>query len=115
MRKWLVLPKCLSSRGLYGNRALSLPIFSLLQVFQIKLEMNVKESQGSIIRGTVPTLATGKKWTPAVAVNEAKAALRHWDIVRHVQLSRGCFGWAAAKPTWQKATPTECWLPVLEL
>ncbi|XDV11573.1 hypothetical protein PO909_000474, partial [Leuciscus waleckii] len=52
-------------------------------------------------------LATGRKWKPSAAVAAAKAALRHRDIVGHVQHGRGGLGLEAATPTWQKATPTE--------
>lgn len=42
MRKWLGLPKCLSSVGLYSDRILSLPISSLVEEFKcakVRFEM----------------------------------------------------------------------------
>ncbi|KAJ8333436.1 hypothetical protein SKAU_G00414440 [Synaphobranchus kaupii] len=69
--------------------------------------MTLTKSQDLFVRGAAPTLATGKKWKPAAAVAEAKAALRHRDIVGHVQHGRGGFGLGATTPTWQEATPNE--------
>ncbi|CAB1413044.1 unnamed protein product [Pleuronectes platessa] len=37
----------------------------------------------------VVTLVTDRKWRPANAVEEARTALTHTDIVEHVQLGRG--------------------------
>lgn len=84
VRKWLGLPRCLSSIGLYGNGALSLPISSLMEGF------------------------------PAAAVADAKSALQHWDIEGHVQRGRGGFGLGEKKPTCQKASQAERWLLVVE-
>ncbi|ROJ36076.1 hypothetical protein DPX16_12701 [Anabarilius grahami] len=49
--------------------------------------------------------ATGKKWDPALAVAEAKAALRHQDIMGQVQHGRRGLDLRTKTPTWQKATP----------
>ena len=59
------------------------------------------------VRGAAPTLVTGRKWKPSAAVAVAKTALRHRDIVGHVQHGRGGLGLEATTPTWQKATPAE--------
>lgn len=43
VRKWLGLPRCLTSIGTYGNEALSLPISSLVEAYKCaktRLEMN---------------------------------------------------------------------------
>ncbi|KAJ8347374.1 hypothetical protein SKAU_G00287750 [Synaphobranchus kaupii] len=79
-----------------------------------RLDMTLAESRDPFVRGAAPTLATGKKWKPAATVAEAKAALRHRDIVGHVQHGRGGFGLGATTPTWQKATPNERWHLVVE-
>ncbi|KAK0139173.1 Retrovirus-related Pol polyprotein from type-2 retrotransposable element R2DM [Merluccius polli] len=86
VRKWLGLPRCLSNIGLYGNRALSLPISSLVEEYKCaktRLEMTLTESRDPFVRGAAPTLVTGRKWKPSAAVAVAKTALRHRDIVGH--------------------------------
>ena len=110
VRKWLGLPRCLTSIGLYGNGALSLPISSLVEEYKCaktRLEMTLTESQDPFVRGAAPTLVTGRKWKPSAAVAVAKTALRHRDIVGRVQHGRGGLGLEATTPTWQKANPTE--------
>lgn len=53
-------------------------------------------------------MATGRKWKPGIAVSDTKAALRHWNIVEHVQQGRGGFGLGTTTtPTLEKATPTK--------
>lgn len=49
--------------------------------------------------------ATGRKWDPALAVAEAKAGLRHQDIMGQVQHGRRGLDLGTTTPTWQKATP----------
>lgn len=74
------------------NRALSLPISSLVEEYKCtktRLDLTLKESRDPFIRNAVPTLATGRKWDPSLAVAEAKATLRHRDIVGQVQHGRG--------------------------
>ena len=110
VRKWLGLPRCLTSIGLYGNGALSLPISSLQEEYKCaktRLEMTLTESRDPFVRGAAPTLATGRKWKPSAAVAEAKTALRHREIVGRVQHGRGGLGLEATTPTWQKANPAE--------
>ncbi len=110
VRKWLGLPRCLSSIGLYGNGALSLPISSLVEEYKCskaRLEMTLTESRDPFVRGAAPALATGRRWRPGVAVAQAKSTLRHRDIVGQVQQGRGGLGLGATTPTWQKATPAE--------
>ncbi len=105
-----ILPRCLSNIGLYGNGALSLPISSLVEEYKCaktRLEMMLKESRDPCIRDAAPTLATGRKWIPTTAVADAKAALRHRDIVGQIQYGRGGLGLGITTPTWQKATSKE--------
>ncbi|KAM3872212.1 putative glutamate receptor [Diretmus argenteus] len=69
--------------------------------------MTLKDSRDQTISNAAPPLSTGRKWTPSDAVQHATSALRHNDIVGHVQLGRGGFGLAASKPTWRKASTSE--------
>lgn len=110
VRKWLGLPRCLSSIGLYGNGALSLPISSLVEEYKCaktRVEMTLTESRDPCVRDAAPNLATGRKWKPSAAVAVAKTTLRHRDIVGRVQHGRGGLGLEATTPAWQKATPSE--------
>ncbi|KAL7400082.1 hypothetical protein ABVT39_006308 [Epinephelus coioides] len=69
--------------------------------------MSLTDSRDPVVRGAAPTLATGKKWTPATAVQQAKSALLHRDVVGHVQQGRGGFGLGTVTPLWQKAPATK--------
>lgn len=51
-------------------------------------------------------MATGRKWRPGKAVQEATAALRHADIVGHVQQGRGGLG-LTSRAVWSKANAPE--------
>lgn len=85
MRKCLVLSKCLNSVELYSDGMLSLPIPGLVEEFKcakVRLEMSCTDSWDPMVRGAAPTLATGRKWTPATAVLQAKSALRHRNVVK---------------------------------
>ncbi|KAJ8403133.1 hypothetical protein AAFF_G00360490 [Aldrovandia affinis] len=110
IKKWLGLPRCLSNIGLYGHGALELPVSSLTEEYKctkVRLNMTLTESQDGMIQAAAPRLATGRKWMPSEAVQQAKSALRHGDIVGQVQHGRGGFGLGASRPTWHKATSTQ--------
>ncbi len=109
-RKWLGLPRCLSSIGLYGKGMLHLPISSLAEEYKcakVRLEMMLLDSSDPLIAQAAPVLSTGRKWTPLVATKQAKAALRHRDIVGRVQEGRSGLGLGASTPAWSKANPAE--------
>ncbi|XP_049901864.1 uncharacterized protein LOC126391274 [Epinephelus moara] len=109
-RKWLGLPRCLSNIGLYGKGILELPLSSLTEEYKttkVRLEMMLTESRDPCVAKTAPTLATGRKWTPAAATHKAKSALKHRDIVGHVQKGRGGLGLGESQPSWYKATPAQ--------
>ncbi|KAJ8385450.1 hypothetical protein AAFF_G00189020 [Aldrovandia affinis] len=79
-----------SNIGLYGHGALELPVSSLTEEYKctkVRLNMILTESQDGMISGC-PRLATGRKWMPSEAVQQAKSALRHGDIVGQVQHGR---------------------------
>ncbi|KAL6468443.1 hypothetical protein MHYP_G00241200 [Metynnis hypsauchen] len=93
---------------LYGDGVLKLPLTSLTEEFKCaktRLQMTLNESQDPVVRENAPTLATGRKWTPARAVEEATAALRHADIVGNVQQGRGGLGLTTSRPAWRSAAP----------
>ncbi len=106
VKKWLGVPRCLTNISLYGKGVLELPITSLTEEYKcskVRLQMILKDSRDHTISNAVPLLLTGRKWTPSDSVQQATSALRHSDIVGHVQLGRGGFGLTASKPTWRKA------------
>ena len=109
-RKWLGLPRCFSNIGLYGRGILELPVSSLTEEFKcskVRLEMTLTESRDLCVAQTAPTLATGRKWTASAATQQAKADLRHRDIVGLVQQGRGGFGLGESRPSWHKAAPSQ--------
>ncbi|XP_061099664.1 uncharacterized protein LOC133129522 [Conger conger] len=69
--------------------------------------MTLNESQDAVVSNNAPTLAAGRKWRPARAVEEATTALRHADIVGHVQQGRGGLGLTSNHPAWNRATAPE--------
>lgn len=88
IKKWLRVPWCLTTIGLYGEGVLKLPLTSLTEEFKCAkatLQMTLNEPRDLIVSNNVLSLASGCKWRPAKAVEEATAALRHADIVGHVQ------------------------------
>lgn len=110
VKKWLGVPRCLTNINIYGKGVLELPITSLTEEYKcskVRLQMTLKDSRDQTIRNAAPPLSTGRKWAPSNAVQHATSALRHNDIVGHVQLGRGGFGLAASKPTWRKASTLE--------
>ncbi len=110
LKKWLGVPRCLTNISLYGKGVLELPITSLTEEYKcskVRLQMTLKDSRDQTISNAVSLLLTGRKWTPSDAVQQATSALRHSDIVGHVQLERGGFGLTASKPTWRKASTSE--------
>lgn len=110
VKKWLGVPRCLTNIGLYGKGVLQLPITSLVEEYKcskVRLLLTLRDSRDQTISKAAPPLATGRKWTPSDAAQHAMSALRHTDIVGHVQMGRGGFGLAPRKPSWSKASTSE--------
>ncbi|KAE8284702.1 hypothetical protein D5F01_LYC16135 [Larimichthys crocea] len=107
VKKWLGLLRCLTTTGLYGDSVLKLPLTSLTEEFKCaktRLQMTLNKSKDLVMRENAPTLATGHKWIPTRAVEEATAALSHADIVGNVQQGRGGLGLTTSCPAWRSAT-----------
>lgn len=84
-------------------------MFSLVEEFKcskVTLEMTLRESCDPVVAQTAPTLSTGRKWSSVVATKQAKSALRHQDIMGHVQLGKKGLGIGESRPCWHKATPS---------
>ena len=54
--------------------------------------MTLSDTQDGAVRAVDPRLVRGRKWNPAEAVQQAKAALRHRDIVGQIQQGRAGLG-----------------------
>lgn len=110
VKKWLGVPRCLTNISLYGNGVLELPLTSLTEEYKcskVRLQMTLRDSRDKIISNAALPLATGRKWKPSNAVQQATSTLRHKDIVGQVQQGRGGLGLTASEPTWRKATTSE--------
>ena len=110
VKQWLGVPRCLTNISLYGKGVLELPITSLTKEYKcakVRLQMTLTDSRDRTISKAAPPLSTGWKWTPSGAVQHATEALKHIDIVGHVQMERGGFGLTTSKPTWCKASTSE--------
>ena len=95
IRKWLGVPRCISSVALYGKGILQLPVTSLTEEFKcvkVRTELLLSGSKDTVVSNLVPNPTRGRKWNPRRAVQEAEAALRHTDIVGNVQQGRGGLG-----------------------
>lgn len=109
-KKWLGLPRCITNTALYGKGVLELPVSCLTEEFKcakVRLEMTLTESRDTVVARTALTRSTGRKWSSAVASEQAKSALRHQEIVGHVQLGRQGLGVGENVTFWHKATPLQ--------
>ena len=110
IRKWLGVPRCLSTVALYGKGILQLPITSLVEEFKctkVRTELLLSGSKDAVVSKVVPNPIKGRKWNPRIAVQEAEATLRHTEIVGNVQIGRGGLGLGPGKPVWSRAGPKE--------
>ena len=76
IRKWLGVPRCLSSVALYGKGMLQLPESSLTEEFKVRTELLLSGSEDSLVSNVVPNPTRGREWNPRAAVQEAEAAPR---------------------------------------
>lgn len=110
VRKWLGLHCCFSSVSKYEQGLLQLPLSILTEEFKctkVRLEMTLTESKETAIQAAGPTLVTGNKWSAKSAVQQAKSALHHIDIVGQVQHGRGGLGLDEKRPCWNKSASRE--------
>lgn len=91
---------CLSNIGLYGHGALELHISCLTEeckYTKVRLNMTLTESPDEMIRTTAPSLATGRKWTPAKAASQICS--QTWG---HCATGAAWKRWIL---TWDKSSP----------
>ncbi|XP_061905517.1 uncharacterized protein LOC133651562 [Entelurus aequoreus] len=96
LRRWLGLPKSLSSIALYGNsNKLQLPFKSLEEEFKVTRAREVVQyrdtSDPKVAKAGIQ-VRTGRKWRAEEAVQEADARLRHRSLVGAVTRGRAGLG-----------------------
>ena len=96
LRRWLGLPRSLSSIALYGNtNKLRLPFKSLEEEFKVTRAREVvqyRDSSDPKVANAGIEVRTGRKWRAEEAVQEADARLRHRSLVGVVTRGRAGLG-----------------------
>lgn len=96
LRKWLGLPKSLSSIALYGHRnKLQLPLKSLEDEFKVTRAREVlqyRDSRDPRVAKAGIEVRTGRKWKAEGAVQQAEARLHHNRLVGAVARGRAGLG-----------------------
>ncbi len=96
LRKWLGLPKSLSSIALYGHRnKLQLPLKSLEEEFKVTRAREVlqyRDSSDPKVAKAGIEVRTGRKWKAEGAVRQAEARLDHNRLVGVVARGRTGLG-----------------------
>ena len=110
LRKWLGVPPCFSTVGLYSKTAaLQLPLSSLEEEFKVgkaRLHLMLRDSPDEVIRQVNPEVRTGTKWFAARAVEEAESNLKIKDIIGATQTGRQGLGTTAHR-WFSRASTTE--------
>ncbi|XP_030281784.1 uncharacterized protein LOC115586678 [Sparus aurata] len=96
LRRWLGLPRSLSSIALYGNKnKLTLPINSLTEEFMVTRAREVlqyRESKDLKVSQAAIAVRTGRKWRAQEAVDQAESRLHHKELVGSVATGRAGLG-----------------------
>ncbi|XP_054626149.1 uncharacterized protein LOC129178189 [Dunckerocampus dactyliophorus] len=96
LRRWLGLPRSLSSIALYGNtNKLQLPLKSLEEEYKVTRAREVVQYRDSCdpkVAKAGIQVRTGRKWRAEEAVQEADARLHHRSLVGVVTRSRTGLG-----------------------
>lgn len=110
LRRWLGLPRSLSSIALYGNtNKLKLPTSSLSEEFMVTRArelLQYRESSDPKVAQAGIEVRTGRKWKAAEAVEVAESRLRHRTLVGAVAQGRAGLG-SKKTPRYDKAQGKE--------
>nr|XP_061785060.1 uncharacterized protein LOC133576095 [Nerophis lumbriciformis] len=110
LRRWLGLPKSLSSIALYGNtNKLQLPFTGLTEEFKVTRAREVflyRDSSDTRVSSAGIKVRTGRKWKAQEAVDQAEARLRHGVLVGAVAVGRAGLG-SHTRPRYDKAQGRE--------
>ena len=104
LRRWLGLPRSLTSIALYGNTCkLTLPLKSIEEEFKVlhaREVLQYRQSADPKVSGA--GVKTGRKWRAEAAVEQAESRLRHRVLVGTVARGRAGLG-TFASPRFDKA------------
>lgn len=110
LRRWLGLPRSLSSIALYGqNNKLKLPISSLSEEFivtRFRKLLQYRESSDPKVAQAGIEVRTGRKWRAAEAVDIAESRLRQRVLVGTVAQGRAGLG-SGRTPRYDKVQGKE--------
>ncbi|XP_061589349.1 uncharacterized protein LOC133454644 [Cololabis saira] len=110
LRKWLGLPRSLSSIALYGrNNKLKLPFSSLMEEFMVTRAREVllyRDSSDTKVSSAGIEVRTGRKWRAQEAVDQAESRLRHSELVGKVASGRAGLG-SNPRPSYNKTQGKE--------
>ncbi|KAI8482700.1 hypothetical protein Bbelb_395800 [Branchiostoma belcheri] len=109
-RRWLGVPRCLSTVALFGDNMLSLPLSSIAEeykVAKVQLVLELEESQDPAVKAVNTNISTGKKWSAKETISQAVSRLQHKDLVGAVQLGRTGLGWGERTHRWSNANSRE--------
>ena len=110
LRRWLGLPRSLSSIALYGHSTkLQLPFSGLTEEFKVtrtREAMMYRDSTDIRVTTAGILVKTGKKWQAQEAITRAEARLRHKMLVGSVARGRAGLG-SFPKPRYDQARGKE--------
>ena len=96
LRKWLGVPPCFLTVGLYtATGMLQLPFSSITEEFKVgkaRLHLMLRDSPDDVICQVQPEVRTGTKWSAAKAVQEAEASLQIKEVNGVTQTGRAGLG-----------------------
>ncbi|XP_070689483.1 uncharacterized protein [Pempheris klunzingeri] len=96
LRRWLGLPRSLSSIALYGHSTkLHLPLSGLSEEFKVTRSREVmmyRDSADAKVASAGIVVKTGRMWQAQEAVSRAEAQLRHKSLVGTVAMGRAGLG-----------------------
>ena len=96
LRKWLGVPPCFSTVGLYtATGMLQLPFSSITEEFKVgkaRLHLMLWDSSDDVIRQVQPEVRTGTKWSAAKALQEAEASLQIKEVIGATQTGTAGLG-----------------------
>lgn len=111
LRRWLGLPRSLTSIALYGNTTkLQLPIKSLEEEFKVTRTREVlmyRDSRDPKVAQAGVVVKTGRKWSAQAAVLDAESRLRHKDLVGTVAHGRAGLGVFPTPPRHKESNRKE--------
>ncbi len=110
LRRWLWLPRSLSSVALYGHsNKLQLPFRGLVEEFKVTRAREVmmyRDSSDIKVISAGILVKTGRKWQAQGAVDRAEARLRHSTLVGTMAVGRSGLG-SFPKPQYDRAQGKE--------